>query len=186
MATFNVEEAARQGRSDAIPSTWTKFPASRSAIQTNIIIYIVGAVLLFGLALYVLITGSLPGGTRGDDGFAPFELVALIAFGCLFLSIGLRLIPPLFKSGQYFFLITGDGFVYATDKKLMGLPLAEISTAYRQAGLLGGKMVVRQRAGGSLNIPLGHFYTTKAVREMEETLNASVKALGTGKSRKRA
>ena len=183
MAAFNVEEAARQGRSDAIPSTWTRFPASRSAIQTNIVIYVGGAVLLFGLAVYLLLNDSLPGGVKGDYGFAPFELVALIALGCLFLWIGLRLIPPLLKSNQYFFLITSDGFVYAADKKLVGLPLAEIGIAYRQAGLLGGKLVVRQQSGSVLHIPLGRLFTTKAVREMEETLNASVKSLGKGRKR---
>jgi len=186
MAAFNVEEAARQGRSDTIPPTWTKFPASRSAIRSNIIIYIVGAALLFGLAAYLFTTGSMPGGTRGDDGFAPFELVALFLFGCLFLSISLRLIPPLLKSDQYFCLITSDGFVYAADKKLIGSPLAEISTAYRQVGLLGGKLVVRQHSGSVLNIPLGRFYTTQAVREVEEMLNASLKSVGKSKREKRA
>jgi hypothetical protein len=186
MVAFNVEETALQGRSAAIPPTWTKYPASRSAIQSNIIIYVVGAALLFGLALYLLINGSLPGGTRGDDSFAPFELVALFVFGCLFLSIGLRLFPSLFKSDQYFFFITGDGFVYAANKQLMGLPLAEISIAYRQVGLLGGKLVVRQHSGSALNIPLGHFYTTQAVREMEEMLNASLKSADKSQGSKRA
>jgi hypothetical protein len=183
MAAFNVEEAARQGRSDAMPSTWTRFPASRSAIQTNIIIYSIGAVLLFGLAVYVLLNDSLPGGVKGDYGFAPFELVALAAFGVLFLWIGLRLIPPLLKSDHYFFLITTDGFVYAADNKLMGLPLAEVGMVYRQAGLLGGKLVVRQQSGSVINIPLGRLFTTRAVREMEETLMASVKSQGKGRGR---
>ncbi len=186
MAAFNVEEAARQGRSETIPPAWTRFPASRSAIQTNIIIYTLGAVIVFGLAIYLFVTGSLPGGTRGDEGFAAFELVALVIFGCLFLSIGLRMIPSLLNSDQYFFLITNDGFVYAAGKKLMGLPLSEVSIAYRQAGLLGGKLVVRQRSGGVLNIPLGRYYTTQAVREMEETLLASLNSGSKSKRGKRA
>jgi hypothetical protein len=175
MAAFNLEDAARQGRGETIPPTWTKFPASHGVILANLLIYIIGAVLLFGLAAYIVVTGSLPGGTNGDQGLAPLEVVALLIFGGIFLVIGLRMIPALFKRDHYFFLITNQGFVCAAGEKLMGLPFAEISSVYRQSGLLGGKLVVRRQADRSLVIPLGRFYTTQAAREMEEALAASLK-----------
>ncbi|HEY7357569.1 MAG TPA: hypothetical protein VH590_13920 [Ktedonobacterales bacterium] len=186
MAAFNMEEAARQGRSEPLPAGWTKFPASRGATLTNVLIYIIGAALVFGLAAYIALTGSLPGGTPGDQGLAPIEFVALLGFGVVFLVVGLRMIPALRNSDQYFFLLTREGFVYAAGKKLMGLPFAEISGAYRQSGLLGGKLVVNRHTGRALVVPLGRFYTTQAVREIEETLNASLKSGGGSKRGKRA
>ncbi len=186
MAAFNLEDAARQGRSEAIPPTWTKFPASRGAIRTNLIIYLVGAVLIFGLAIYLAVTGSLPGGTNGDQGLAPVELLLLLVFGCVFLVIGLRMIPPLFKSDQYFFLLTPNGFVYAAGKKLVGLPFTDVRGAYRQPGLLGGKLVILQHAGKSLVLSLGRYYSTQTVREMEEALNAALKPASKNKPKKRA
>ena len=186
MAAFNREDAARQGRSETIPPTWTKFPASRAAIRSNLIIYIVGAILVFGLAVYLLLTGSLPGGTSGDQGLAPFELFALVVFGGVFLWVGARLIPPLLKTDDYFFLITNEGFVYVAGKKLMGLPFAEMSLPYRQSGMLGGKLVVRQPAGKALVVPLGLLYATRTVREMEEALIARLKAAKNGQRTKGA
>jgi hypothetical protein len=175
MAAMNVEDAARKGRSEPIPPTWTKYLASRDAIRTNLIIYVVGSLLVLGLAIFLLVTGSLPGGTRGDDALAPYEFFALVIFGGLFLWVGLRTIPALLHADRYFFLITNEGFVYVADKKLIGLPFAEISLPYRQSGLLGGKLVVRQTDGKSLVVPLGHLFTTQAVREMEETLIERIK-----------
>ncbi|HEU5368457.1 MAG TPA: hypothetical protein VFU69_08340 [Ktedonobacterales bacterium] len=186
MAAFNVEDAARQGRGETIPPGWTKFPASHGVILANLLVYIIGAVVVFGLAAYIVITGTLPGGANGDQGLAPYEFVALLIFGCIFLFIGLRMIPGLFKSDDYFFLLTNQGFVYAAGKKLMGLPFAEISSAYRQSGWLGGKLIVRRQAGASLVVPLGRFYTTQAVREMEKALVASLKPAGKKKRGKPA
>lgn len=185
MAAFNLEEAARQGRGETLPAGWTRFPASRGALWTNFTIYTVGAVLVFGLAAYLFITGSLPGGAPGDQGFAPFEFVGLLIFGGLFLSVGLRLIPPLRKSSRYFFLITPDGFVYVADKKLVGLSLSEISSAYRQTGWLGGKLIVLRNADRSLALRIGHFYPVRTIREIEETLIAALKPASRNKSRKR-
>jgi hypothetical protein len=175
MAAFNLEEAARQGHGETTPPGWTKFPASHGVILANLLIYIIGAAVVFGLAVYISITGSLPGGANGDQGFAPLEFVALLIFGCIFLVVGLRMIPALLKGDQYFFLITNSGFVYVAGKKLMGLPFAEISSAYRQVGLLGGKLVVRQRAGKTLVVPLGRLYSAHTVHQMEEALAASLK-----------
>lgn len=178
---MNLEDAARKGRSEPIPPTWTKYPASRDAIRTNLIIYVVGALLVLGLAVFLLVNGSLPGGSRGDDSLAPYEFVALVIFGGLFLWVGLRTIPALLHSDRYFFLITTEGFVYVADKKLIGLPFAAISLPYRQSGLLGGKLVIRQSDGKSLVIPLGHLFTTQAVRDMEETLIERVKSGNRGR-----
>ncbi len=186
MAAFNLEDAARQGRSEAIPPTWTKFPASRGAIRTNLIIYLVGAVIVFGLAIYLAVNGSLPGGTKGDQGLAPVELLLLLIFGCVFLVIGLRMIPPLLKSDQYFLVLTTDGFVYVTGKKLVGLPLTDVRGAYRQPGLLGGKLVILRHVGRSLVLSLGRYYSTPTVRDMEEALNAALKPASKSKRDKRA
>jgi hypothetical protein len=175
MAAFNMEDAARQGRSEAFPPGWTKFPASHGVILANLLMYIIGAVVIFGLAVYIAITGSLPGGAKGDQGLAPLEFVALLGFGCFFLVAGLRMIPALLKGHHYFFLITNQGFVYAAGKKLMGLPFAEIRSTYRQSGLLGGKLIVNRHTGRALVVPLGRFYSIQAVREMEEKLAASLK-----------
>jgi len=185
MAAFNMEEAARQGRGETIPAGWARFPASRGALWTNFTIYTVGAALIFGLAVYLFITGSLPGGTPGDQGLAPYEFVGLLIFGCLFLSVGLRLIPPLRKSSRYFFLITPDGFVYVADKKLVGLAMSEISSAYRQTGWLGGKLVVMRNADRSLVLRIGHFYPVQTIREIEETLIAALKPASQSKRDKR-
>lgn len=185
MAAFNLEEAARQGRGETLPSGWTRFSVSRGTLWSNFIIYTVGAVVVFGLAVYLFITGSLPGGTPGDQGFAPLEFVGLLIGGCIFLWIGLRIIPLLIKSQQYFFLITGEGFVYVADKKLVGLPFAEISGTYRQIGLLGGKLVIQRPAGGRLVLSIGRFYATRTVREMEETLVAALKSASQSKRGKR-
>src|ERR1051326_9528993 len=82
---FNLEEAARQGRSETIPSTWTKFPASRGVLWINCLVYVLGGLIIFGLATSILISGSLPGGSNGDDGLAPLEFIALVIFGGFFL-----------------------------------------------------------------------------------------------------
>jgi hypothetical protein len=186
MAAFNLEEAARQGRSEAIPPTWARFPASRRTIRTNLIIYLAGAVIIFGLAIYLAVTGSLPGGTNGDQGLAPLELVFLLVFGCVFLVVGLRMIPSLLNSDHYFFLLTTDGFVYVAGKKLTGLPFTAVRGAYRQPGLLGGKLVVLQHEGKSLALTLGRYYSTPTVRDMEEALNAALKPASKSKRDKRA
>ncbi len=186
MAAFNIEEAARQGRGEAVPPTWTKFPASHGVILANLLIYIIGAVVIFGLAASIVITGSLPGGVNGDQGLAPYECVALLIFGCIFLVVGLRMIPALLKREQYFFLLTNQGFVYAAGKKLMGLPFAEIGSVYRQSGWLGGKLIVRRQSGAALVVPLGRFYSTQTVREMEKALAASLKPAGKKKRGKPA
>ncbi|HEY7347529.1 MAG TPA: hypothetical protein VH599_04365 [Ktedonobacterales bacterium] len=185
MAAFDIEEAALQGRGEAIPPVWARFAVSRSAIWTNFTIYTVGAVLTFGLAAYLFIAGSLPGGSNGDDGLAPIEFVALLACGCLFLSVGLRLIPPLRKSSQYFFLVTPDGFVFVAGKKLIGSPFTKITSAYRQPGLLGGKLVVLREADRSLALRIGHFYSVQTIREIEEALVANLKPVSRSKPAKR-
>jgi hypothetical protein len=183
MAAFDMEEAARLGRTNTFPSTWTKFPVSRSAIWRNCIIYILGALLVFGVAFYLIDPGLLPGGsnTSSNQAIAPFEFVAFLIFGCVFLGVGLRKIPVLLKSDQYFLLITTAGFVYVADKKLVGLPFAEISSATRQPGWLGGKLVVRRPAGRSLVLPIGHFYSVRTIREIEETLTAALTPPNQGK-----
>jgi hypothetical protein len=185
MAAFDVEKAARQGRSETIPATWTKFPASRGAIWSNFLIYLVGALLIFGLDIFIVITGSLPGGTNGDQGLAPLEFVTLLIFGFIFLFVGFRMIPPLIKSDQYFFLITTDGFVYVADKKLAGLSFAEMRSVYRQPGLFGGKLVVQRRSGKSLALSIGRFYATRTARAMEEALTAGIKSIEQNKREKR-
>ncbi len=185
MAAFNLEDAAHQGRSETIPPTWKKFPASRGTIRANLIIYLVGAALVFGLAIYLAVTGSLPGGTPGDQGLAPVELVVLLVFGVVFLVIGLRMIPPLLKSDQHFFLLTTNGFVYAAGKKDTGLPFTAVRGAYRQPGLLGGKLIILQHEGRSLVLPLGRYYSTSTVRDMEEALNAALKPASKSTPKKR-
>lgn len=185
MAAFDVEEAARQGRSESIPPTWTKFPASRGTIWSNFIIYTGGAAAIFGLAIYLFVTGSLPGGTRGDEGLAPVELAILVVCGCIFLVIGLRMIGPLTRSDQHFFLITNLGFVWVAGKILVGLPFVEIRSAYRQIGMLGGKLIILQQVGKPLTLPLGRYYTTQAVRQMEEALVAALKPADKSKRDKR-
>jgi hypothetical protein len=186
MAAFNLEEAARQGRSEMIPAAWTKFPASRGAIWFNFITYTIGGLFVLGLAVYLFVTGSLPGDSSGEGGLEPFEVLAFLIFGCLFLAVGLRMIPSLLKSDQYFFLITGEGFVYVAGKELAGLPFTEISSAYRQTGWLGGKLVVRQNVGKALVLPLGRLFTTRAVREMEEGLLAALQPANKSKRANRA
>ncbi len=169
MAAFNLEEAARQGRSGTIPPNWTRFSVSRAAVWSNGIIYFVGALLLFGSAVYLFITDSGQTST-------PFASVALLVLGVIFLVVSLRILPPLLKSSHHFFLITTSGFVHVAGSRLVGLPFAEISSASREPGLLGTKLVVRQRSGKTLVLPIGRVYGARALREIEDALTAALKS----------
>ena len=178
MAAFNTEEAARQGRSEAIPTGWTKFSPSGRALWLNLVSYGLGTLLLFGLIPFLLITGNT------GQSVSPVEAAASGVLGVIFLSIFLRLIPPLLNKAGHFFLVTNDGFVLVGGRKVTGLPLAEISAASREPGLLGAKLVVQRRSGKALALSIGRIYGTRALREMEETLTTASKASGQQKRKK--
>lgn len=178
MAAFNIEEAARQGRSEAIPVGWTRFSPSTRTLWLNLISYGLCALLLFGLIPFLLITGNTSQST------SPVEAVASFVLGLIFLSIFLRLIPPLVNKVGHFFLITTDGFVLVAGRKVIGLPLTEISLASREPGLLGAKLVLQQRSGKALALPIGRVYGAQALRGMEESLTSAIKASGQEKRKK--
>ncbi|HEU5200177.1 MAG TPA: hypothetical protein VFU32_11100 [Ktedonobacterales bacterium] len=178
MAAFDREEAARQGRGETIPTGWTKFAPSSRALWLNLISYGLCALLLFGLIPFLLITGNT------GQAVSPLEAAASFGLGLIFLFILLRLIPPLLNKAGHFFLVTTDGFVLVAGRKVIGMPLAEISAASREPGLLGAKLVIQQRTGKALALPIGRVYGTRALREMEETLAAAIKASGQEKRKK--
>jgi hypothetical protein len=183
MAAFNLEEAARQGRSGTIPPKWTRFSVSRGAAWSNLIIYSIGSLFILGSAIYLFITGALSSGPGQTT--SPFLLLVLLVLGFLFLGVSLRVLPTLIRSDRHFFLITPDGFVSVAGSKLVGLPFTEISSASREPGLMGTKLVVRQRAGKALVLPIGRTYGARALREMEEALTAALKAPTQSKRQKR-
>ena len=178
MAAFNTEDAARQGRSEAIPTGWTKYSPSNRALWLNLISYGLCMLLLFGLIPFLLITGN----TRQP--VSPLEAAASCVLGLIFFSIFLRLIPPLLNRAGHFLLVTSDGFVLVAGRKVTGMPFTETSTASREPGLLGAKLVIQRRSGKALALPIGRVYGTRALREMEETLTAAIKASSQEKRKK--
>jgi hypothetical protein len=178
MAAFNREEVARQGRGEAIPTGWTRYSPSNRALWLNLISYGLCTLLLFGLIPYLLITDNT------GQAVSPLEAAASFVLGLIFLSITLRLIPPLLNRAGHFFLVTTDGFVLVAGRKLIGLPLTEISAASREPGLLGAKLVLRRRSGKALVLPIARVYGTRALREMEETLTTAINAGGQQKRKK--
>lgn len=178
MAAFDKEEAARQGRGETIPTGWTKFAPSTRALWLNLISYGLCTLLLFGLIPFLLITGNT------NQAVSPLEAAASCVLGLVFLSIFLRLIPPLLNKAGHFFLVTNTGFVLVAGRKVTGTPLAEISAASREPGLLGAKLVIQQRSGKALAFSIGRVYGTRALREMEETLTAAIKTSGQEKRKK--
>lgn len=178
MAAFNIEEAARQGHGENIPAGWTRFSPSSRALWLNLISYGLCTLLLFGLIPYLLITGTT------SQAVSPLEAGASFVLGLLFLSIFLRLIPPLLNRAGHFFLVTTEGFVLVAGRKLTGLPLTEISAASREPGLLGAKLVLQRRSEKALVLPIARVYGTRALREMEETLTAAINASGQQKKKK--
>ncbi len=183
MAAFNLEEAARLGRSETLPPKWTKFSVSRATVWSNFIVYASGALLLLGFAIYLFITGLLT--SSSGQTTAPFAPLALLVLGFIFLTVSLRILPPLIRSDLHFFLITPDGFVNAAGSRLVGLPFTEISSASREPGLLGVKLVVRPRSGKLLVLPIGRIYGARKLREMEDALTAALKQPGQSKRQKR-
>jgi hypothetical protein len=178
MAAFDKEEAARQGRGETIPTGWTKYTPSSRALWLNLISYGLCTLLLFGLIPLLLITGDT------GQTVSPLEAAASSVLGLVFLFIFLRLIPPLLNKAGHFFLVTNIGFVLVAGRKVIGLPLAEISAASREPGLLGAKLVIQQRSGKALALSIGRVYGTRALREMEETLTSTLKASDQGKRKK--
>ena len=127
-------------------------------------------------------------GSRFDHAVRVISLagqsIPVFVLGLIFLSITLRLIPPLLNRAGHFFLVTTDGFVLAAGRKLSGLPLTEISAASREPGLMGAKLVLQRRSEKALVLPIARVYGTRALREMEETLTTAIKASGQQKKKK--
>lgn len=170
MAAFDKEEVARQGRSGDIPPTWSRFTISRGTLWLNLICYGLGGVIFLLIPLYLLITDP------GSQNNSPLGDGVAFVLGLIFLWIGLRVLPPVLQSARHFFLVTPDGFVQVAGKRVIGLPLAEISGARTEPGLLGSKLVVQQHSGKALVLPIGRVYGGRTLRKMEEALTASSKA----------
>ncbi len=183
MAAFDLEEAARQGRSGAIPPKWNRFSVSRGTLWFNLTVYGIAALILIGAAVYVFITGVFSSNSSPIS--APFEAGALLILGFIFLAVSLRVLPALINSAGHFFLITPNGFVLVSGRRLVGLPLSEIRAASREQGMLGAKLVVQPHAGRPLILPIGRIYGTRALREMEEALMAGLKPADQDKRKKR-
>ena len=175
---FDLEAAARQGRSGTIPPEWTMFRVVRGTVWLNLLSYLACGVLLIGLAIYLSATNSsyLPGSSGNDLPISPIGWVLLIVLGFLFLLIVVRLLPPLINGAGHFFLVTQEGFVVVEGRRVVGLPFNEMKAANRGAGMLGAKLVVQRKVGRALVLSLGRVYGARALRQMEETLNAGINA----------
>jgi hypothetical protein len=175
---FDLEEAARQGRSGTIPQEWKMFRVSRGTAWLNLLSYLACGVALLGLAVYLFVTSSafLPGSSTNDQPLSPIGLALLVILGFIFLLIAVRLLPPLLNGAGHFFLVTQEGFVMVEGRRVVGLPFSEMKAANREAGMLGAKLVAQRKAGKTLVLPLGRVYGPRALRQMEEALNAGVSA----------
>ncbi len=173
---FDLEEAARQGRSGNIPQEWTLFRVSRGTVWLNLLVYLACGLLLLGLAGYLFATSSasLPGSSAHDQPLSPIGLALLVILGFIFLIIAIRLLPPLLSSAGHFFLVTREGFVAVAGQRVVGLAFSEMKAASREAGMLGAKLVVQRKTGKTLVLPLGRVYGTRALRQMEEVLTAGI------------
>lgn len=171
MAAFDIQEAARQGRSGTIPPTWTKFSISRVTLWLNFMSYGLGALIFLAIPLvYLLITRA------SNQSISLLEALVAFILGLIFLRISLGLLPPVIQGVRHFLLVTPDGFVQVAGRKVVGLAFTEISSARAEPGLLGAKLVVHRRAGKTLVLPIGRVYGGRTLRKMEEALNATVKA----------
>lgn len=175
---FDLEETARQGRSGTIPPEWTMFRVVRGTVWLNLLSYLACGALLIGVAIYLSATNSsyLPGSSANDLPISPIGWVLLIVLGFIFLLIVVRLLPPLINGAGHFFLVTPEGFVVVEGRRVVGLPFSEMKAANREAGMLGAKLVVQRKVGRALVLSLGRIYGTRALRQMEETLNAGINA----------
>ena len=171
MPAFDLQAAARQGRSGTIPPTWTRFPISRVTLWLNFISYGLGALIFLTIPLiYLLITRA------SSQNISLLEALVAFILGLIFLRISLGLLPPVIQRARHFLLVTPDGFVQVAGRKVVGLAFTEISSARAEPGLLGAKLVVHQRAGKALVLPIGRIYGGRTLRKMEEALSASAKA----------
>jgi hypothetical protein len=186
---FDLEEAARQGRSGTIPAEWTIFRVARGALWLNLLSYAACALLLLGVAAYLFVSNSalLPGNSANASPISPLEAAAFVVLGFIFLIVVVRLLPALINEAGHFFLVTREGFVAVAGRRVVGLPFGEMKTASREAGLLGAKLVVQRKTGKTLVLPLGRIYGTRALRQMEEVLTTGINAPNderTGKRKK--
>jgi hypothetical protein len=165
--SFDLETAARLGRTGFVPDGWTLLPLRRANTWSNVIgLSLVGVAMFVG-AMYLYLTSTLipekyiPIGWRTPDILtllliAQTVVLTVIAVG--FYIWGIRWFQPLRHLQDYFFLVTPLGFLEAKGKQVTGAAFADVRELRLGSGLMGWQLVAQLRSGAKLEFDIGNNY----------------------------
>jgi hypothetical protein len=164
---FDPAQAAALGRGEVVPSGWTRFPLRRrNAWQNALGTAIVGLVLLGGTA-YLYLTGvflladfvPLAWRSAQTTELLLIAQTAVLGVALVVLTLrGLWWFEPLRHLGDYFFLVTPQGFLEVRGAKTKGAAFADVRGVRLGGGDFGWQLVATLRSGEKLALDIGNNY----------------------------
>lgn len=145
-SAFDANTALAEARTaDTLPEGWSKFAAVRGLVLTRVIMMFAGAAVALGFAAFIIWAETIPAFQIGGS-----AVFAAIALGLIL--IGVQGLLMLRRLGDYFFLITPQGFAQVKGDKITALPLTELTKVKLVRGIFTVSLLVTRRSGAELKV----------------------------------
>ena len=145
-STFDATTALAKARTaDTLPEGWSKFAVVRGLVLTRVIMVLTGAAVALGFVAFILWAETIPAFQ-----IAGSAVFAVIALGLLL--VGVQGLLMLRRLGDYFFLITPQGFVQVKGGRVTALPLTELTKVKLVRGIFTVSLLVTRRSGAELKV----------------------------------